>query len=236
MTERTHEGSEVLVPDPDATDSSAVTTSVSGSVPNTAAGSAERHPNTSLRRWLIVLAVGLGVMVLVNALLAGFLLGFVQAQRALPEPRAQGEERAAQPPAVPGEEPAAPLVTDRIAVGESDDTNDFIVTVDAVEFRRTGTRLWLSVENRRSEPVQFMAGVTAMLLDEEGQVYRVDPFKGSHPFWGAVPAGGKESGWLEFATVPQGAQTLRLVVPDVFTLSVPAWTVEIEFAVPAGGS
>lgn len=183
-----------------------------------------------LHRGLVALAVVLCILVVANVALGAYLWGYVRALHAL---------RAAPTP--PGAEARMPLPREttgalrqdegRLEVGRSDRTNDFVVTVDAIEFRRTGTRLWLSVENRRTEPVQFMAGATATLLDEQGRVYRVDPFKGSHPFWGPVPAGGKESGWLEFPPVPEGVRMLRLVIPDVFSLGTPPWTVEIEFSV-----
>lgn len=191
----------------------------------------ERKARARARRWWVAGGIAAAVLlVAANAALAGYLLAHLRgaaggAGKALPSPGPAGTGGPVYEP--PSRDEA--LTTDRIHVGRSDDTNDVVVTVDAVEFRRTGTRLWLTVENRRAEPVQFMAGATATLIDDKGNVYRADPFQGDHPFWTSIPPGGKESGWMVFGAVPRGTKSLRLVIPDVFTLRTAPWTVEVEF-------
>lgn len=193
----------------------------------------ERQARARARRWWVaggIAAAVLAVLLLAaNAALAGYLLGQLRgAAGGGTALQSGGPARAAGPVYEPPFRGEA-MTSDRIRVGRSDDTNDVVVTVDAVQFRKTGTRLWLTVENRRNEPVQFMAGATATLIDDKGNVYRADPFQGDHPFWTSIPPGGKESGWMVFEAVPRGTKSLRLVIPDVFTLKTAPWTVEVEF-------
>lgn len=193
----------------------------------------ERQARVRARRWWVVggiVAAVLAVLLLAaNAALAGYLLGQLRgAAGGGTALQRGGPARAAGPVYEPPSRGEA-LTSDRIPVGRSDDTNDVVVTVDAVQFRKTGTRVWLTVENRRNEPVQFMAGATATLIDDKGNVYRADPFQGDHPFWTSIPPGGKESGWMAFEPVPKGTKSLRLVIPEVFTMKASPWTVEIEF-------
>ena len=193
----------------------------------------ERQARARARRWGVAVAIAAAVLLVALVAVNGALAGYLLAQSRAPAGDAAVVGDAAAPgTGGPVYEPPSrgeALTSGRMRVGRSDDTNDVVVTVDAVEFRQTGTRLWLTVENRRAEPVQFMAGATATLIDDQGNVYRADPFQGDHPFWSSIPPGGKASGWMVFEAVPRGTKSLRLVIPDVFTLRAAPWTVEVEF-------
>lgn len=127
----------------------------------------------------------------------------------------------------PGELPDGVL-----RVGRSDSQHGFNVTVDGIQLRRTETRVYLSAENKGSDAVEFMAGAKAILTDNLGNTYRVDPFGGEHAFWGQVPVGGVQTGWLKFPVLDPQANKLTLIIPSVFSLANPAWNVEISFDMP----
>lgn len=190
----------------------------------------DRQERARTGRWLVAGGTVLALLLAANVALMSYLT-FDRTLRVPPE-GAGTQTAAGQGPIYTPPQPAPPLVTtDTIRVGRSDDTNNFVVTVEGIQYRRDETRVWVTVENRGTADVQFMAGAKARLLDQDGHVYKVNPFAGDHEFWGAVPAGGKLTGWMSFPPIPKGTKQLTFEVDSVFTMDKAPWKVAIPFDV-----
>lgn len=130
-----------------------------------------------------------------------------------------------------GDRTGAALPTDVIPVNVSDERQGFKVTVDWFQVRKSCTRVGISVVNQSTADVEFMAGAKAVLVDDKGDTYLVDPLGGEHDFFGTVPVSGKMEGYLEFDPIAADAKSLTLMIPRVFSLKQMPWTVEITWDV-----
>ncbi len=114
--------------------------------------------------------------------------------------------------------------------GASDSLNNGTISIEKIQFRRDGTRLWVKFVNRGSQKINMMPGANSTLVDNNGHSYKSDPFA-SNQINGIAP-GATEEVMLVYEPIREDAKQITFHMDMIFDMKNAAWQVAIPVELP----
>ncbi len=114
--------------------------------------------------------------------------------------------------------------------GAKDSLNKGSISIEKIQFRRDGTRLWIHVDNKGGNKINMMPGANSTLVDNNGHTYKADPFA-SQQVNGIAP-GASEDIMLVYEPIRADAEMITFHLDMIFDMQNAAWQVAIPVALP----
>lgn len=112
----------------------------------------------------------------------------------------------------------------------ADSFNGLSVAVTKVQFRQDTTRLWVKIDNDSGKTISMIPSANAHLTDDNGRIYKTDPFGGDQV--SSIAAGAHEEIMLTFEPIRSEAKSLTFTLDSVFDMKHSAWNYSVQFDIP----
>lgn len=110
-------------------------------------------------------------------------------------------------------------------------TQDTNVKLRGVQFKQEQSRIWLNLVNNGNKDLQVMSPLAeAVLVDDKGKQYKVDPLATRNPSSIAPKANADIE--LVFPPIPADTKTITIKMARFFRLGEPGWDMTLEFNSP----